>query len=363
VNKCVNPAVSGKANNMNISRESPKQIQYLNITRIAATFLVILHHSISPYIQSAEYFNKRIWWICSFANSITCAAVPLFLMISGYLLLNNPKTLDFAKFYKKHIPRVFIPFMAWDIIYFITKIFARKETLQPGLIKKYFDELIASGSYYHLWFVYTIIAIYLFAPFLKKIIDGCSLKQLIWLMILITFGTTIRPFINNVAPVYVYLFDPIANGYFGYFVLGYILGKYDMGKKVKILIFFGGIAGMLISSVGNYWVSSSGQYKLVFNNGFSINHFLCASAIFVLFKSIKRLENIKNLKTANLISYISSITFGVYLSHALVLEFFSRITDFPPAVSIAVHFSATAAVCFAMSAVLSNIKYINKILI
>jgi len=348
---------------LKIDNENAKQIQYLNVIRITATSFVILLHIISIYINSAVFFDTGVWWFFSILNSGTRAGVPLFFMISGYLLLNNPKTLEFATFYKKQILRVFIPFLTWDIIYFLCKIISHNEKLNLGLIYTFLKEFTNRGSYYHLWFVYSIIAVYLFAPFMKRITDSCSNKQLIWLLFVITFASTLRPFINTVTPLYIFWFDPIANGYFGYFLLGYILGKFEIGKKIRIVLYIGGIAGLLIGAIGMYILSSHERIDYTFNMGFSVNHYLSATALFLLFKNMKRLNNLKE-RTERIISYVSSITFGVYLIHPLIIEIFMRIVklDNPLEKGLAV-FPISLVASFLLTAILSKIKYVNKILL
>lgn len=42
---------------------------------------------------------------------------------------------------------------------------------------------------------------------------------------IILFPTTLRPILNQLLPVDLYFFDPLMEGYVGYFLLGYLLGK------------------------------------------------------------------------------------------------------------------------------------------
>ena len=85
-----------------------------------------------------------------------------------------------------------------------------------------------------MWFVYTMMGIYLAAPFLKRITDACTGRQLSLLLLLIIFPTSIRPLLNTVLPVYIYLFDPILEGYLGFFLMGYLLGHYSPGRQMCI---------------------------------------------------------------------------------------------------------------------------------
>ena len=335
-----------------------KKIQYLNILRVISMLFVILLHCIKDYIVSVGLFNTKTWWACNVVNSLVRSGVPLFFMISGFLLLSSEKTANFAVFYKKRLVRVLIPFFCWNIIYFVYYSFANGEGID---LVKFFRELVYNGSAYHFWFVYTMVGIYLLMPFLKRIVDNCSTKQLIWFFVLAIFAGTIRPFINICLGTDIYIFNVLLDGYIGYFLLGYILGKIDLSKRTKTLAYIGGIAGMFIGVAGNFLFSSKDGLNLLFNGGYMINHFLCAAAIFVFFKGRKPIENIK---ISNFIEKVSTLTFAVYLMHVLVLDVLQwYYADFVPYVDIAVKFLVTSAISFLIAYIISKIKGVNKILI
>ena len=336
-----------------------KQIEYINLIRITAIILVIALHAVSPYYINTENFNTRTWWACIAINSVSRAGVPLFLMISGYLLLNSPKTLEFASFYKSRIAKVIIPFIIWSVIYYVYKSVMAGQEFNIGLIKKFFDELLNRGTYYHLWFIYTIIGAYLIAPFLKRMVDNCNTKQLAGLFLLIILTSSFIRFINIATPMNIYLFDPLINGYITFFILGYILGKADLSRKIRIAIHIAGIIGIFISIFGNYKSSSNEKINLLFNEGAAINHYMIASAVFVLFKNMK----IRNNRLSGIVSHISPLVFGVYFAHALVMDLADRLFSFTPAVMIVFSFLIAVLASFLLALIISKIKYVRKALL
>lgn len=70
-----------------------------------------------------------------------------------------------------------------------------------------------------------------------------SLKQLVWLEVLICLCTTLRPFVDTVLPVYIFMFEPLFNGHIGFFLLGYILGKTDIKSRAIPLFALMGLVG------------------------------------------------------------------------------------------------------------------------
>lgn len=225
--------------------------------------------------------------------------------------------------------------------------------------------IIVNGSEYHLWFVYTLTGIYLFLPFLKRILDSCSEKERIWLLLFVLFPTTLRPFFNTVTPAYVYLFDPLMEGYLGYLILGYILGTTEFSKRKRMIFYAGGIAGFLIAVIGNRQASSSEGINLVFNGGYQLNHYLCASAVFVLAKQFPKM---KAGWAVRFLSTYSGATYGIYLMHVLIcdltrINLLPRLTGLTPFQEIIVLFMVTSLVSSCTMLLLSKVKYINKLLL
>ena len=293
-----------------------KRLLYLDILRCFAIVLVIILHAMVPILGNQTFFQTRSWYFCIFQNSINRIGVPLFLMISGYLMLSNSSTESIWFFYKKNIQKLIIPLTAWNIIYYIADSYLKNEEMDPFV---FLQQFLNQGCSYHMWFIYTLIGIYLMCPFLYRIVVLCTSKELLILIIIVLFPTTIRPLINTIQPIYIYLFDPFLEGYLGYFLLGFWLGKSDLSKNSRILIYLLGIVGYIGGVVGNLVTSSKEAIPLPFNGGYSLNHYLTAAAIFVFVRAIFR-QHGNSGKLCSIFSNLSDLVFGVYWIHVLVLE-------------------------------------------
>lgn len=332
-----------------------KEIPYLHALRCMAMLLVIALHCASQYIVSPSVYGTTSWWFLLVVNAFTRSGVPLFFMISGYLLLTDTRSREIGRFYKKRLPRILIPLLVWNVAYFIYFSLTSHMALN-GLA--FISQIIDSGSAYHLWFVYALFGMYLLTPFLKRIVDTCSIKQLIWLEVLVCFAGTLRPIFNVTTHLYLNLFEPLANGYLGYFLLGYILGNAQIKKQGRAILYILGIAALAASVIANNLASSPQDIRLITNGGYNISHFLTASAIFVLFKSVSWPEG----RAVRAISGLSGITFGVYLVHVMVLDLLQRYVLPPasPALTVSYLFVATTVISVVIAWILSKIKPIRK---
>lgn len=298
------------------------RVPYLDFVRCLAIILVITLHAMTPILTNTAFYLTPSWYFCMLVNPLNRAGVPLFFMISGYLMLSRPSTEQAIKFYKKNLPKLIIPLVSWNLIYCVVANFRDNLHINPTT---FLQQLLNQGTSYHMWFVYTLLGIYLICPFLRRIVVTCTLKELSLLIGIILFPTTIRPFLNIVQPIYIYLFDPLMEGYLGYFLLGFCLGKIDLNRQIRYIIYIAGGVGYVLGAYGNLITSSAESIPLPFNGGYSINHYLIASAIFTLVRSIfQKLEG-KTRCNSNLLAYISNHVFGVYWIHVLVLN---EITDF-----------------------------------
>lgn len=322
-----------------------KPLLHLDLLRIWATLCVITLHVLSPLHASLPDFGTRTWHVVNILNEFARTGVPIFLMLTGTLLLPAPSTQDFLPFYRRRLSRILIPFLVWDVIYYL---FYRITSGQPILSRAFFDELLNQGSAYHLWYIYTLAAIYLILPFLARALTGCSDRQVFWLLVIAVFPAGIRTLINLTTPLYVYLTEPLLEGYLGYVILGYLLGRVKLSRATAWAIPICGIGGVVMGACFNYFRSSPTGLDLYFNGGYTLNHYLLATAIFLAARHLRLPE----LPRAGAILHrISGMTFTVYFAHAMALVGLGHVLPLPsPALEIAIY----PILCFALCLILAR---------
>lgn len=332
---------------------------YLDLLRVFAISGVVLLHSINTLVITPWLYETASWKIAIVLNEFSRAGVPLFLMISGYLMLSDERSADFSSFYKKRLPRLLIPLFAWNVIYFIGDIIRGTDTSVGGFLAA----LVNNGTSYHMWFVYTLTGIYLITPFLKKLLSALTQKQLILLILIVLFPTAIRPLINITAPIYVHLFDPLLEGYLGFFLVGYLLGTVTLGKTARICIMLGGIAGAALGIVGNTLACDGVTMNFPFNGGYTVNHYLLAASLFCTAKTLDEKVNIPVI-VRKITAKLSNISFGVYWIHPLVitLTLETVILDCSPIKQSVLHFIIVLTVCTLVMLGISYIKPLKKLL-
>src|SRR5690606_14500281 len=150
---------------------------YISVLRIIAIFLVILIHSSSGYLNSND-FDAFDWKYANWINSFSRFSVPLFVIISGALLLQKDE--DTGIFYKKRLLKIIPPFAFWTVVYLVYYFIRYIDFEYVGFPQVINIVLIRlkSGSNAHLWYLYMLIGLYLAIPFLRKMVRNCSKKEI-----------------------------------------------------------------------------------------------------------------------------------------------------------------------------------------
>jgi len=336
--------------------ERPANVFYLDIIRICAIYLVVLLHALNPWLSVQSLYGTKTWLLCILISPLDRMGVPLFFMISGYLILSDPRTLDIAAFYKRRLPRILIPFLVWNVVYYM--IANRSGSTVPGFL----DMLLNQTGKYHFWYVYVLVGMYMLAPFFKKMVDSCTKNQLLWLMILVLFPVTIIPFVRLITRINIFGFTTMIEGYVGFFLFGYLLVKWPPERKARLLMYGLGIAAWLGNALGTWMSSSPEQILLPFNTGYNIVHYMTAGAFFVLVQALS--EPLEKKLPARPVKYWASVTYGIYLCHVLVLDVWTGYVHFgSTALNIFSSFVATAVVSTLIMLVLGRIPAARKLLL
>ena len=335
-----------------------KRVLFIDILRIFAIFGVIMIH------VTAEGFNTNI--IDSFVlknnfmNSLVHSySVPIFIVISGYLLLDNDK-FTYKSMILKYLPRIIICLSFWHFIYY----FFQFGDFSLNNIVNSFKNLIIGKTYSHLWYLYLIIGLYLLTPILKKLIVNLDKKDFNYLLILGFSVSSLVPSISNIVNIEISkIIIPYKVLDFNVFILYYLLGnylkKYNI-KYCKIGIIISAILIIAIAIFNNY-VSLNTNILTNYLDNTSIFGVLFTANLFSYLKKI--CENKENI----FISRLGKLTFGVYLIHFLIEKVLLRIGTYTNYINPLFGSILTSLIILVLSYlfcfILSRIPYFKKIIL
>ena len=294
----------------------------VDLIRAVAIFLVILLH---VSIQGdrvpvpANLSPSTVWWTVDFYESIARPCVPLFIMLSGYLLLQPSKVDEpIKKFFKKRWERIGLPFIFWSIIYFAWLYFFDSQTLSVSSVVNG----VLNGPYITFWFIYMLVGLYLLTPMLR-VFMAHTREDILKLILVIWFvGTGIVPIVG--------LFGVSVNnnlfilpGWIGYFLIGAYLPRVKTRSWSLHVLMVAGFAFTMIASA--FMAIGGGATLYFFYDYLTANVIVASIAMFKLLGSVSvKPVEYSSSRANRLISKISHNTLPIYFFHMLLLEAFRR---------------------------------------
>ena len=292
---------------------SNKRIFYYDFLRAIAIILVILVH-VDGIIGYG--FDSLKHAIPGLLTATTWPAVPIFLMLSGALLLNRSYTL--SEFFKKRFARILYPFIFWvlvtGLIGFFSFNWSGEETLKVifGLISPF-------------WYIWMLIGIYLFIPIINSFLKEYGLRGfefflLVWAVTILLLTIKI-PLLDGINLHYF-------AGYMGFVVLGYYLDNKQFNLSDKSM-FYAGFLLLILSTVFRMYVF---RFELDLYSDYNLLFTTIAQSV-GLFLTVRYLDKIaiendniyskiKNNIVGKAILSISLCSYGMYLVHYIIIEGF-----------------------------------------
>ena len=317
-----------------------KRIVYLDLLKVIGIFLMIANHcvdNVTPLERAEPWYN--LWG--SVYNSFTRPAVPLFMMVTGALLL--PTRMGMTAFYKKKISRLLIPFFVWSILYNLFPWFTGVVGCDPSTINLFFKWAEPSQAFGdalrniimipfnfssyapQMWYVYLLIGIYLYLPIFSAWVEKSDKKSQrvflgIWMVSL--FIPYLRNFLTgnlwgecawNEFGLFYYF-----AGFSGYLLLGHHLIKYplQLSRAKKYLLALVAFAiGYAVTLVGfKNATAVPGQSEAMVELFFTFcspNVALMSFALFIVCQDI----SFSSAKVNQFITQFSVCTFGIWMCH------------------------------------------------
>jgi len=308
-------------------------IHYFDYIRFMAMICVIYMHGAAIGLRGTINAD---WHFINIITSFSFIAVSLFFMMSGYLLLSNPKTLDIAYLVKKRIPRLLFTLFFWTIVAIFWRIYQQNTILSLKLLFDYFVKSFTEPIMTPFWYVYTLMCLYVVSPIIYggiKSLDKKGHQYVIACIVFVIFFVSLTYYVP--IKYYKYFSFKIINSLFIFdgflliFILGYYLGNLKKKISNKLLIFIAAVT-LLIITLGTYIVTiKKGEYNQVFQSQNLVLEVLLSSCIFILFKQnynkkSKFLSKIPIIRFSLAIYFVHSIVFNIIFKIGIVINTFSE---------------------------------------
>lgn len=305
-----------------IQNKNVNRIIYLDILRIVSIFSVVMLHVSAPFLISMENNGNGWWWAGNIFDSATRWCVPVLIIISGKLILGQHREEKIVVFLKKKLTRILIPLLSWSLIYFLwnNRLNLR---IDASLILEFIINAFEGHISTHLWYLYMLTGLYLITPIVNPFIQESNKSNIKYFIVIWFVANGIFEFFGRLYGVKTGFYLHFFHWSIGYYILGFSLGREDLGKIKKVTIYILGILGLISTFYGTYYlmILNNGIFQDDFYSYLAPNVILMAIGVFILFQSI-RWE--KFVHSGGLLEKIiqgfNKTSFGIYLIHPLVID-------------------------------------------
>lgn len=298
----------------------------LSLLRILACLGIIVLHVFHYAVLGASHFQYSLsrmeqFWSDLFQN-INLWAVPIFLMVTGALLLNPQHPVTYHKIFKRYIARIGYAILLFGYIFLLIDMILGDKpwswvSLGIGTIN-----ILTGHSWSHMWYLYLLVGLYLLLPCFRKITTNSTNKEIIYLLCVGAGFLSLLPILNIWGVQTDYRFS-IATIYPFYLFLGYALQNriISIRKNQAYGLLILSIVGVIVTTL---W--GSARVKDYFASYNSILIIVLATSVFSILSQSSRTNqaNSKGYGKKLLISF-DKCSFGIYLIHMVFIKIVIRV--------------------------------------
>ena len=313
------------------------RIAFVDYIRVAACFLVMLVHASENFYgadssglagnMSMLANESNRFWVAFYDGFVGRVCVPLFMIVSAFLLVPMKPGTSMGAFYKKRFTRILPPMICFMLLYTFLPLLWGGMSLEQSWADFKMLPFNFPSMAGHLWFMYPLISLYLIIPVVSPWLERASAKE--ELGFLGIFGvSTLIPWIHRfITPelwgecfwngfTMLWYFS----GYLGYLVMAHYI-RYHLHWERRKRAITGAVCflvGAAFTGWSFWYMGTPGKLietpLLEWSWEFCTPNVLLASfGAFLLFSCIER----KSAPAA--VSGIAKLSFGMYLMHMFFL--------------------------------------------
>ncbi|MBR5481565.1 MAG: acyltransferase [Bacteroidaceae bacterium] len=308
-----------------------ERITFLDYVRVFACFLVILVHASENYYGAPDATDMvgptsylanetdRLW--VSVYDGFSRMSVPLFMIVSAFLLAPMSEKMTSWEFYKKRFLRILPPFFVFFVLYSTLPMAWGQigwDTASKDLSRLLLNFPTLAG---HFWFMYPLISIYLIIPVVSPWLRKATAAEERFFLLLFAISTCI-PFLNRFCgEVWGQCFWNeyhmlwYFSGYLGYLVMAHYIRTHltwSCTRKLTVgaIALVAGAVGTILSF---YLQATPGT--LHSTPHIELGWAFCTPTVLCLTSGCFLMMSCINGKAPAFITQLSKLSFGIYLMH------------------------------------------------
>lgn len=296
-----------------------ERVYYADVLRILAIVLVAAVHVLGGWYGRYYDTNRPVYGLLIFCGTLCSIAVPSFLMLTGAFMLSKPSHGNYWSYFKKRVLNLLIPFLGFSLLYYW---YAHRHNLTEMSLLEFIENFTTGNVMYHFWFMYIILLVYLFIPFLSPLVHKISRSSLRTLIIVLSVTNVLKT-----VSIFLKYFDQSAfdalvfPDFFviiNYTLIGYYLFHYDIAKSKRRLIYGLGALSAMVALLLDVALSTISTREAILSY-WCVTPMLMSMAVFLFLKyNCPDLGRSKIWK--KILSFLVPLVFYIYMIHVLVMD-------------------------------------------
>lgn len=281
----------------------------IDLLRVISALGVIFIHVSAPLVTHNMKVVNDAFWAGNLFNVLGRFSVPVFVIISGYLILKPISS--YADFYRKRFTRILLPLICWSVVYLLWAYFF--DHTHP---RKIWDGFFWGKPYFHLWFLGMLMGLYAVAPLLSDLLHRIGTRYFAYAAIgafAVAMGMDAWDSYSGNKPwIGVWWVS-----YLGYFMIGGSLRSFKGVLNARWLLVLVAVVCYAMAFTFTGLLFEAKHYVWYFYSYLSITSILGAVALVNLFRKVE-------IPNSRFLSELSDLTFGIYLIHMIPLNIIKR---------------------------------------
>jgi surface polysaccharide O-acyltransferase-like enzyme len=307
-------------------RPADASLAFTSYLRVAAMSAVVLIHAMSAIVGNGDVRGSLTWWLATALDLGVSWSVPVFIMVSGALLLAPRAGETPGAFYVRRLQRIAIPLVVAHVGYILVRWLWSGEQLTLARIV---SDLLRANVYSQLYFFWIVLGLYLITPLLRPVLAAFGRRELVvigsgvilWMWAVQASGVLLAQIGSRTTiwqPAALTLFIP----YIGYFMLGYALRDVILSGRWLVCAIGLLVAADVVVVLEYGFRGANPAVSMIAGGGYQgLPVAITAIAIFVIGRSLITAGSpLAGQPFAGAVRYLGDLSLGVFMIHLAVLR-------------------------------------------
>lgn len=282
---------------------------FISALAVVSSFAVVMLHYNGIFWQHPKHWGT--WLSANIIETVFYFAVPIFFMITGCTLIDYKERCSTKEFFIRRLKKTVIPFAIWSLM--ATAHHLIKEPQTSVSLSFVIDAVLNYRYFYIYWFFIPLFAIYMSIPILANINEKIKTFTYMAILTCVTYCTIhfLKSCGINMIPEGLSL--PVCSGYLIYPILGYLLHKKYISRKVRLVFYLLGFISVMAHFLTTTFMSTE-KICMIFKDYTHIATVMFAISVYLFFKYNSHYI-FKSEISRKIILYIQPASLGIYLTH------------------------------------------------